>query len=183
MGLKELEKRVRGWFPKEPSTPSSKIAAKVSNPPKTVRIGIMVAILALMVVVTATFLVPFMAEVRAVIWVIRVLYLTMIVVAIVYYRRHGRIGREDSASGQILQRVIIGWRVRAIYPIGFGLGTGFMLSAAVVLILGQPLPSTYSLLLFFAFIGIGAVIGEWIGKKVGYRWPIWAQKDWEADEN
>ena len=180
--IKSIENRIRGWFPKEPSVPSSKIAAKVFNPPKAVRIGIMVTILALMVIVTAMFFVPFMAEVRVIIWVIRVLMLTGIVaVLVVYYKRHGRIGREDSASGQILRRVLIGWRVRAKYPISFGLGTGFMLSAAVVLILGQPLPITYSLLLFFAFIGIGAVIGDLIGKKVDYRWPIWAPGDVEAE--
>jgi hypothetical protein len=79
--------------------------------------------------------------------------------------------------------MLIGWRVRAIYPIGFGLATGFLLSVVVVLILGQPLPRTYSLPLFFGFCGIGAVIDDWIGKKVGYRWPIWAQKDWATDEN
>jgi len=57
-----------------------------------------------------------------------------------------------------------------------------LLSVAVVLVMGQPLPSAYSLLFFFAFTGVGAVIGDLIGKQVDYRWSIWAQKN-EGDEN
>jgi hypothetical protein len=177
-----------GWFPKEPGLAGNRIKAAKTGPPKVVRVAIMVGILALMTVAAVTFLVPFMAESflnRTIVWMVRILAVTMLVAALVYYKRRGhrgRLGREDSVTGEILKRALIGWRVRAIYPIGFGLATGFMLSAAVVLILGQPLPRIYSLPLFFVFCGVGAVIGEWIGKKVDYRWPIWAQKDWEADE-
>ena len=185
---KDLKNRIRGWFPKEPGLPGNRMkAAKAWNPPKAMRVVIMVGILALMVIGVATgfitFLVPLSDSesflVRRVIGLLPVLVGTAVVAIIIYTRRRPR---EDSAVGQILRRTIIGWRVRTIYPVCFGLAAGFMLSAAVVSLLGQPLPITYSLPLFFAFIGVGAVIGEWIGRKVDYRWPIWAQKDWEADE-
>ena len=145
-----------------------------------------VGVLALMVVLAVMFLVPFMAESylnQTIVRVFRLLAFGALVGIALYLKRRGRLGREASPTGQVLRRMLIGWRVSVIYPITFGLGTGFLLSAVVVLVLGQPLPRTYSLPLFFAFCGVGAVIGELIGRKVDYRWPIWAQKDWEADEN
>ena len=54
----ELRNRIRGWFPKEPTMPSSKIA-KVANPPIIVRVGIIVTILAIMVAAVVLFFAPF----------------------------------------------------------------------------------------------------------------------------
>jgi len=148
-------------------------------------LAIIIGSLALMVVAVVMFLVPFMAESYLNQVIVRLFWLVPAVALVgiaVYLKRRGRLGRDAPVSGQILRRMLIGWRVRAIYPIGFGSATGFMLSGIVVFLLGQPLPRTYSIPLFFAFCGVGAVIGELIGKKVDYRWPIWAQKDWAADE-
>jgi lipid-binding SYLF domain-containing protein len=56
---------------------------------------------------------------------------------------------------------------RAVFVICSGLAAGFMISGLVVGLLGQPLPRTYSLLLFFALIGVGAFVGDKVGKKLG----------------
>ena len=88
----------------------------------------------------------------------------------VYLKRRGR--PDDSKSQLLVQIMYKKYRSRAIYMILFGLATGFMLSGLATGLLGQPLPIHYSLLLFFAFIGVGAVIGDWIGKKRDYRWPL-----------
>jgi hypothetical protein len=63
MSLKRyLFKLFRGWFPKEPSIPSSKIEAKASNLPKAIRIGVMFALL---MSAGVMFYIPFMGEYAA----------------------------------------------------------------------------------------------------------------------
>jgi hypothetical protein len=59
---KNLENRIRGWFPKEPNIPSNKIAAKASNLPKAIRIGVMFALL---MSAGVMFYIPFMGEYAA----------------------------------------------------------------------------------------------------------------------
>ncbi len=61
--LKSLENRVRGWFPKEPNIPSTKVkATKVPNPPKAVRVVILFGILAIMAVTVVIFFMPFVNQ-------------------------------------------------------------------------------------------------------------------------
>ena len=58
-------------------------------------------------------------------------------------------------------------RVRRLYCIvPAGLLTGFAILILLRLLLGRPLPSPYSLLLFLILIVIGAYIGDKVGRKL-----------------
>jgi len=171
---KDLENRVRGWIPKEPKVPISKIkAAKISSPPKVMRIAIMVGILVLMIVAAVMFLVPFMAESYLNHAIVRLFWLVSVVALVgiaIYLKRRGP--RDGSKSQLFVEFMYKKYRSRPVYLVIFGLVFGFMLSGLAVAILGQPLPVHYSVPLFFAFIGVGAVIGDLIGRKLDYRWPL-----------
>jgi len=175
MGLKKhLERFIRGWLPKEPQAPSYKVKM-AKEPTKAFKVlwyVIVFAILALMITAVIVFFIPFYAESllnRTIVLVFRVLVLTALVVLAVYFKRRGR---NDNKAQPISQFFYKKYRSRAIYMICFGLATGFMLSGLVVFLLGQPLPINYSLPLFFAFTGVGAFIGDWIGKKRNYQFPL-----------
>ncbi len=114
------------------------------NPPKVVRIVIMVGVLALMTFVAITFLVPFMAESsinNAIVWTVRLLAVGTLVGLAVYLKRRGNYP-EDSKSQLFVEMMFKKYRSRPIYLVLFGLAFGFMLSGLVVAMWVQPLSST-----------------------------------------
>ena len=122
----------------------------------------MFAILALIIAAVIMFFIPVLAE-NSLIHLIVAVLITL--VAIVSYRAYGRDYYKNRPKES-----------RFVFMICFGLATGFMLSGLVVGLLGQPLPIHYSLPLFFAFIGVGAFIGDWIGKKRNYQFPSFHER-------
>ena len=171
---KKFASLFRGWIPKELNLPSNRVKAAKGSAPKAVRVVIMVGVLALMTFLAVTFLVPFMAESsinNAIVWAVRLLAVGALVGLAVYLKRRGNYP-EDSKSQLFVEMMFKKYRSRPIYLVLFGLAFGFMLSGLVVAILGQPLPVHHSVPLFFVFIGVGAVIGDLIGRKVNYRWPL-----------
>ena len=171
---KKFASLFRGWIPTELNLPSNRVKAAKGSAPKAVRVVIMVGVLALMTFLAVTFLVPFMAESsinNAIVWAVRLLAVGALVGLAVYLKRRGNYP-EDSKSQLFVEMMFKKYRSRPIYLVLFGLAFGFMLSGLVVAMLGQPLPVHYSVPLFFVFIGVGAVIGDLIGRKVNYRWPL-----------
>jgi hypothetical protein len=172
---KSLEERIHGWFPKQPNLPSNNVKA-AEAPTKAFKIlwyAVVLAILTLIIAAVIIFYIPFMVEsfvnrtIALMVWFIA---LTAIIVYLTRTRdNYKRRPNYHSTVNSLLYRK---YRSRAIFLISFGLATGFMLSGLVVGLLGQPLPRTYSLLLFFAFIGVGAFIGDWIGRKRNYQFPL-----------
>jgi predicted MFS family arabinose efflux permease len=141
---KKIASLFRGWIPKEPSIPTSRIKMTKMNPPKVVRIVIMVGVLALMTFVAITFLVPFMAESsinNAIVWTVRLLAVGTLVGLAVYLKRRGNYP-EDSKSQLFVEMMFKKYRSRPIYLVLFGLAFGFMLSGLVVAMWVQPLSST-----------------------------------------
>ena len=126
---------------------------RVATTPKVLRFVVVLAILALIVAAVIIFFIPFLAENS-----LNRLIVAMLIalVAVVSYRAYGRDYYKSRPKES-----------RVVFMICFGLATGFMLSGLVVGILGQPLPRTYSLLLFFAFIGVGAFVGDKVRGKLG----------------
>jgi predicted MFS family arabinose efflux permease len=150
-----LENRIRGWLPKEPSrqNPQMKAAADSSRAFKLLWYAIVFVFLALIIAAVIMFYIPFLAEG----FVNRTLALVIYgMVAFVFYRAYGRdyYKRHPKES-------------RAVFVACSGFASGFMISALLVALLGQPLPRTYSLLLFFGFVGVGALVGDKAGRKLG----------------
>jgi MFS family permease len=156
MGLKKyLKNRIRVWLPKEPNRPSSKV--KVAEAPtkafKVLWYVLVFAVLTLIVASVIIFFIPFLVENSVNRLIVAVLYA---LAAIAFYIAYGRDYYKSRPKES-----------RAVFVICSGLAAGFMISGLVVGLLGQPLPRTYSLLLFFALIGVGAFVGDKVGKKLG----------------
>jgi len=156
MGLKEnLENRIRGWLPKEPNQPNNKV--RVAEAPTTaVKVlwyVVMFAILALITAAVIMFYIPFLAE-NIINRIVSLMLLA--VIAFASYYAYGRDYYKMHPK-----------KSRAVFVACSGLASGFGISALVVVFLGQPLPRTYSLPLFFAIVGVGALVGDKAGKKLG----------------
>ncbi|TET19964.1 hypothetical protein E3J74_04580 [Candidatus Bathyarchaeota archaeon] len=55
---------------------------------------------------------------------------------------------------------------RVVFVVCFSLASGFMIIGMVGILLGRPLPYPHSFLLFLALIGVGAYIGDKVGRKL-----------------
>ena len=119
------------------------------------------------------FYIPFLAESlvnRTV--ALTVVFIAMTGVVIYLTRARSDYKRQPDYHSTLNSLFYKKYRSRATFMICFGLASGFILSGLVVGILGQPLPIHYSLSLFFAFIAVGACIGDWVGKKRDYQFPL-----------
>ena len=156
MGLKEnLENRIRGWLPKAPNQPCNKVKS-AEAPTAAVKVlwyVVVFTILALILAGVIMFYIPFLAENI----INRTISLVIIaILAFVSYHAYGRDYYKMHPK-----------KSRAVFVACSGLASGFGISALVVIFLGQPLPRTYSLPLFFVIVGVGALVGDKTGKKLG----------------
>jgi len=147
-----IEQRIRGWFPKEPSLPNSRIkAAKAQTMPKVLRVTVMLVILALIVAAVIFFFIPFYTEsiLNRAIWL--VIY-TIVVFAL--YRAYGR----DYFKSHPKEH-----RFRIIFASGALTALTTMITLTVIL--GSPKPYLPYLWIPVVLLGvIGAFIGDIIRK-------------------
>lgn len=162
MGLKkQLERRIRGWLPNEPNLPSNKhvINAKTKVPKpgwwKPLWIGIIVCTLVLGFVSFFLWHVPIERAVSAV-------ALTLVCIGISYYIRV----RPSMKVNRALY-VLLG-----ISPIGFGLWIIWAVSGIGRLITNAVGAFPSLLISWVVCYGIGAFIGDWIGKRRNYQLPL-----------
>jgi drug/metabolite transporter (DMT)-like permease len=156
MNLKKcLKNQIHGWLPKETNPPNNKV--KVTEAPTTaVKVlwyVVVLAILALIVVAVIMFYIPFLTESLVNRTIALVLFAP---VAFAFYRAYGRDYYKSRPKES-----------RAVFVACSGLASGFMISGLAVAFLGHPLPFPYSLLLFFAIVGVGAFVGDKAGRKLG----------------
>jgi hypothetical protein len=162
MGLKKrLKRRIRGWFPKEPNLPSNKVKmadAKTKAPRPRWWKPLWIATLLLTIVSGAVgyFLLHVPVE-RAV----SAVALTFVCIGIAYYIRV-RPSMTVNRIVYILGGIGIGWVMWVLYAItGIGRWITDTLGVWPSLIIG-----------FAVFYTIGALIGDWIGRKRNYRLPL-----------
>jgi drug/metabolite transporter (DMT)-like permease len=120
---------------------------------KVLRYALVIAILVLIVVSVIVFYIPFLVEHSIYRYIVLLLWA---LVAFAFYRAYGRHYYKSRPKES-----------RVVFVVCFSLASGFMISAILALLLGQLLLRTYSLLLFFAIVGVGAFVWDKVGKKLG----------------
>lgn len=159
MSLKNrLEMMFRGWFPKEPKMPQAKLKmaeTRAAKPKpwwwKPYWIILVIFSLALALVL------PFFADVtieRSILGLV----LTLLCIGFAYYIRIRPSMRVNRAI-----YILIG-----ITPIGFVLGTISVFTLNRTLLLNKTGTWPVILLCLAICFGVGALIGDWIGKRRGY---------------
>jgi hypothetical protein len=163
MGLKKnLERRIRGWLPKKPNLPSNKVQvadAKTKVPKPGWWRPLWIA--TLLLTIASGFIIYFLLNVSLE-RTVSAVALTFFCIGIAYYIRVRPSMRVNRAIYILL----------GISPIGFGLwiiwaasGIGRFITNVV-----GALPSL--LISWAACYGIGAFIGDWIGKRRNYQLPL-----------
>ena len=113
---------------------------------------LVVAILALIVALVIVFHIPLLREYPGYRYIMTLL---LALAGIAFYLAYGRRYYERRPKES-----------RAVFVVCFALASGFMIIGMVGVLLGRPLPSLHSFLLFLALIGVGAYIGDKVGKKL-----------------
>lgn len=113
---------------------------------------IVVAILALIVALVIVFHIPLLREYPVYRYITTLLLaLASIAFYLTYGRRYYETHRKQS---------------RGVFVVCFSLASGFMIIGMVGILLGRPLLYPHSFLLFLALIGVGAFIGDKLGRKL-----------------
>jgi len=113
---------------------------------------IVVAILVLMVALVIVFHIPLLREYPVYRYITTLL---LALVSIAFYLTYGRRYYETHRK-----------QSRVVFVVCFSLASGFMIIGMVGILLGRPLPYPHSFLLFLALIGVGAYIGDKVGRKL-----------------
>jgi hypothetical protein len=151
--LKALENRLRGWVPKEYRIA---FAQKVSKPywwkPLWIISALGIALSALVL-----FLVGFALD-----RVVLGLVFASICLGIAYYIRV----RPSITKNRIVYICLgfgVGWIIWVVYAVsGFGLWATHMIGVWPALLISD-----------IVFYVVGALIGDWIGKRRNYQLPLW----------
>ncbi len=144
-GKADLQQREMGW---------KKVAGSYRVKSKAFKVLwiVVVAILVLIVALVILFHISLLME-YPVYRYVTTLLLALVGIAfyLTYSRRHYETHQKQS---------------RIVFVVCFSLANSFLISGVVVALLGRPLPSPYSFLLFLALIGVGAYIGDELGRKL-----------------
>jgi hypothetical protein len=157
-----LESVIRGWFPKEPSIPKGKLKvaeAKVSKPKpwwwKPLWIITIVGVLISSLVTIFLLNVPLIRAIGG-------LALSFICIGFAYYIRVRPSMRINRAV-----YILIG-----ITPIGFGIWIVWSISGIGMWVTNTVGPFPSLIISWVVCLGIGALIGDRIGKKRDYMLPL-----------
>ncbi len=153
--IKQLANKIRGWFPKEPSLPRSRVKA-VDEPTKAFKVAwylLVFTILAFIVVAVVIFYVPFLSASLINRTVALIIYASIV---IIIYRIFGRDYYRRHPKEHRIRLMLASGAITAI--------TSMVLFSVV---LGSPQPYLPYLWIPVIFLGIaGALVGNMLWKRM-----------------